>query len=172
MNLGKLFVFIILLGLFSGFHFFALAQTDPDFLGIEDFTVQKIADIITGFACWLIGIVLAIMVIALIIAGIRFFKATSFVTDGGKTTEINDAKKNLQWVLIGILVILSTNVIIATVANALGGSYSFLPLNCGPFPVTSGRLIACRDETTCKQIGSEWICAKEAGQAKGVCIKP
>lgn len=132
MGSRKILIFIVLLGIFSGFHFFVFAQGD-DFLGVKDFTVQRIAAIITGFACWLMGIVLAIMVIVLIISGIMFFKATSFVTDGGKTTEINTAKKNFQWVLVGILVILSTNVIIATVANALGNTYPVLPyaLNCG-----------------------------------------
>ena len=95
-----------------------------DFLGIEDFTVDKIAGIITGFACWLIGIVLVIMVIALVIAGIRYFLAR------GDATKVADATKNLTWTLVGILIILATNVIIATVANALGGNYSFIPLNC------------------------------------------
>lgn len=97
-----------------------------DYLGIQDFTVQKIADIITGFACWLIGIVLAVMVIFLVIAGIRYFLAR------GDATKTADATKNLTWTLVGILVILATNVIIATVANALGSKYSFIPLNCTP----------------------------------------
>ncbi|MBI2003556.1 MAG: hypothetical protein HYS78_01050 [Parcubacteria group bacterium] len=131
MNLRKFSVFsVVFIVSYLLLFTFTFAQGD-DFLGVEDFTVQRIAAIITGFACWLLGIVLAIMVIALIISGIMFFKATSFVTDGGKTTEINTAKKNFQWVLVGILVILATNVIIATVANALGSSYSFIPLNCG-----------------------------------------
>ena len=102
----------------------AQAATQDDYLGIKDFTVQKIANIITGFACWLIGIVLAVMVIFLIIAGVRYFLAR------GNETAVSDATKNLKWTLVGILVILATNVIIATVANALGGNYSFLPLKC------------------------------------------
>ena|SRR3989344_8375299 len=141
MNLRNFLVFVILLSTFYFLLSLSVFAQGDDFLGIEDFTVDKIARIITGFACWLIGIILAVMIIALIIAGIRFFKATSFVTDGGKTTEINNAKKNLQWVLVGILVILATNVIIATVANALGSNYSFIPLNCTP--VASAELIKC-----------------------------
>ena len=86
------------------------------------------ARIITGFACWLIGIVLAIMVIALVISGIRFFLAR------GNETALTSAKKNITWTLVGILVILATNVIIATVANALGANYSFIPLYCGLIP--------------------------------------
>ena len=98
---------------------------NDDFLGV-DLTVDKIANIITGFACWLIGIVLAVMVIFLVIAGVRYFLAK------GDPVKVTDATKNLQWTLVGILVILAANVIIATVANALGADYSFIPLNCNP----------------------------------------
>ena len=138
-----------------------------DFLGVQDFTVQRIADIITGFACWLIGIVLAIMVIFLIISGIRFFKATSFVTDGGKTTEINTAKKNFQWVLVGIVVILATNVIIATVANALGADYSFLPLNCARTNIRVGR--SCSDNNPCP---AGQVCSNPDSQGRRICVQP
>jgi hypothetical protein len=153
MNSRKLLIFIVLLGLFSIFHFSVSAQGD-DFLGIEDFTVQRISGIITGFACWLIGAVLAIMVIFLIWAGIKFFLAR------GNDTAVGDAKKNLTWTLVGILVILATNVIIATVANALGGDYSYLPLNCGPIADTSARPGTCRGPEDCPtgstcQIGAE-----------------
>ena len=131
-------------------------------MGIQDFTVQRIADIITGFACWLIGIVLAIMVIFLVWAGIQYFLAK------GNETKVADATKNLTWTLVGILVILATNVIIATVANALGGSYSFLPLNCPPIsPIgnVEGRVIVgtCKGPEDCL-IGSTCV-IKE-----GLCI--
>ncbi len=161
----KLLVFIVFLGVLSGFHFFVSAQgtSQDDFLGVQDFTVQRIAAIITGFACWLIGIVLAIMVIALIIAGIRFFLAK------GNETALTDARKNLTWVLVGILVILATNVIIATVANALGGDYSFLPLNCGPFADTGGRYLTCRGPEDCPE---GLICEIGAGKKEGLCLSP
>lgn len=162
MNLKKLLVFIVLFSLFSGFHFFAQAQQDSDFLGIQDFTVQRIAAIITGFACWLIGIVLVIMVIFLAVAGIRFFLAR------GSEAAVTDAKKNLTWTLVGILVILATNVIIATVANALGGDYSFLPLNCGPIGdvTTRTRVGDCRGPEDCPQ---GYICKITEGQEVGGC---
>ena len=107
---------------------------NQDFLGVE-LTTDKIANIITGFACWLIGIVLAVMVIFLIIAGVRYFLAR------GNETKVADATKNLTWTLGGILVILATNVIIATVANALGADYSFVPLNCNP--QAQGAMLTC-----------------------------
>ncbi|TSC91296.1 MAG: hypothetical protein G01um10142_24 [Parcubacteria group bacterium Gr01-1014_2] len=107
-------------------------------MGIQDFTVQRIAGIITGFACWLIGIVLAIMVIFLVWAGIQYFLAR------GNETKVADATKNLRWTLVGILVILAANVIIATIANALqpGLNYKLLPLNCSP---VSGAQAKCLD---------------------------
>ena len=154
-------VFSILFLVLTGFYNFVFAQ-DNDFLGIEDFTVQKIAGIITGFACWLIGVVLAIMVIFLIWAGIQYFLA------GGNETKVADATKNLTWTLVGILVILATNVIIATVANALGGNYSYLPLNCPLRGETGGRFLTCRGPGDCPR---ELICVIEAGQSEGLCLR-
>ena len=121
----------VLITLFSIFYFLvftfvsaqAPASPSEDFLGVE-LTVQDISRIINGFACWLIGIVLAVMVIFLVIAGVRYFLAS------GNETKVAEATKNLRWTLVGILVILAANVIIATVANALGADYSFIPLNC------------------------------------------
>ena len=129
-------------------------------MGIEDFTIQRIADIITGFACWLIGIVLAIMVIFLVIAGIRYFLAI------GNATKTADATKNLTWTLVGILVILATNVIIATVANALGGSYSFLPLNCTRVTTTVGR--PCDNSRPCP---AGQTCSNPDSSGRRICVQ-
>lgn len=117
-----------------------------DFLGIQDFTIQRIADIITGFACWLIGAVFAVMIIFLVWAGIQYFLAR------GNETKVADATKNLTWTLVGILVILATNVIIATIANALGGNYSYLPLNCPLVGSVSTKVGgSCRGPNDCPQ---------------------
>lgn len=126
MNSRFFSVLIILLFTFYFLFSFSVFAQKDDPLGVKDFTIQRIAAIITGFACWLIGIVLAIMVIFLVVAGVRYFLAR------GNETKVTDSTKNLTWTLVGILVILATNVIIATVANALGANYSFIPLNCGP----------------------------------------
>ena len=134
-------------------------------MGIQDFTVQRIAGIITGFACWLIGIVLAIMVIFLIWSGIKFFLAR------GNEAAVTSAKENLKWALVGILVILATNVIIATIANALqpGLNYSLLPLNCGPIASTGSRYLTCRGSQDCPD---GLICDIGAGQSEGLCLRP
>ena len=141
-------------------HILAQATSPDDYLGIQDFTVQKIANIITGFACWLIGIVLAVMVIFLVIAGIRYFLAR------GDPIKTGDATKNLTWTLVGILVILATNVIIATVANALGGSYSFLPLNCARVTTTVGR--SCDENRPCP---AGQTCSNPDNQGRRICVQ-
>ena len=92
-------------------------------LGV-DLTIQKLEGIITGIACWTIGVVFAIMLLALVAAGIRFFLAQ------GDPTKLGVARKNLTWVIVGIAVIIGTNVIIATVAYFIGADYSFIPLVC------------------------------------------
>jgi hypothetical protein len=90
-----------------------------------DLTIQDVADIINGLACWLTRIATAIMVIFLILAGFRFMNAR------GDPTKWTAAKKNFRYVLIGILVIMAVYVIIATVAHAVGRTdFSLIPLVC------------------------------------------
>jgi hypothetical protein len=122
-NIAKgIFEFVLLFGANV-----ALAQGDVSGLPGVDFTVQDLVRIISRIACYLINTVLAIMIIVLIIAGVKFFLAR------GNPTDVADAKKNLTWVLVGIAVIIGTNIIIATVAGWLGATYS--PLTCSPVRV-------------------------------------
>ena len=96
-----------------------------------DITIQGLGRLIDSIACWTIQVVLAVMVLALVFAGIRFFIARG---DPGKITE---AKKNLSWVLIGIAVIMGTNIIIATISRFISGSdsqYKFIPIDCSGSP--------------------------------------
>ena len=51
----------------------------------------------------------------------------------GNPTKYEEAKKSFTWGLVGVLVILGTYTIIATVANFLGGNYSPIPLNCSGY---------------------------------------
>lgn len=89
-----------------------------------DLTIDSIKNIIIGIACWSMSVILAVMVIALIVAGVRFYIA-------GAAGDVSKAKINFLWVLIGITVILATNVIIATIAYSLGADYkAFIPLSC------------------------------------------
>ena len=97
---------------------------EENWMGI-DLTIQDVASIINGLACWLTRIATAIMVIFLVIAGLRFMYAR------GEPAKYESAKKNFQHVLIGILVIMAVYVIIATVVHAVGRTdFSLIPLVC------------------------------------------
>lgn len=97
---------------------------EADWMGI-DLSIDDVFNIIVGLACWLLRVAVAVMVIFLAIAGMRFMAAR------GSQTAYEDAKKNFNHVLIGIIVIMGVFVIIATVANAVGrGDFSWIPLVC------------------------------------------
>ncbi len=88
-------------------------------------TIQDITGIITGLACWITRVALVFVVVAIVYYGVRF------MTSQGDPTKLAEAKKSFLWGLVGIIVILGTYTIIATVANALGADYTlFLPLSC------------------------------------------
>ena len=90
----------------------------------EDLTIQDVFTILTGIACWLSRVAGSLMVIFIILAGFRFMNAR------GDSAKWTSAKKNFAHVLIGSLVILGVYVIIATIANAVGADFSFIPLAC------------------------------------------
>ena len=95
-----------------------------DWTGV-DITIEDVANIIEGLACWLTRIATAVMVIFLVLAGLRFMNAR------GNPTAYQAAVKNFQHVLIGILVIMAVYVIIATVAATVGRTdFSLIPLVC------------------------------------------
>lgn len=90
-----------------------------------DLTIQDVFGIITGLACWITRVALVFIVVAVIYYGVRFMMAQ------GDPTKLTEAKNSFTWGLVGILVILGTYTIIATVANALGADYTlFIPLSC------------------------------------------
>ena len=89
-----------------------------------DLTIDDIGNRVTFLACWLSRVAIAIMVIMIVFYGLMF------MTSQGDQAKYTDAKKALLWGIVGILVILGTYTIIATVANALGADYSFIPLAC------------------------------------------
>lgn len=103
---------------------FAVAvAADTGYQGV-DLTIQSVFGIITGLVCWFTRFALVLIVVYIIIFGIKFMTAQ------GNTTKYEEAKKSFTWGLVGVLVILGTYTIIATVANALGANYSPFPLNC------------------------------------------
>jgi len=117
-------IFLTLILNYSSLVNFANAATGTDGLPGEDLAIQDVFNIINGLACWLTRIATAVMVIFLVLAGLRYMAVR------GDPSKLVVAKKNLRYVLIGILVIMGVYVIIATVANSVGTSFSFIPLSC------------------------------------------
>ena len=95
--------------------------------GIEDFTIQKVADVIVGIVCWFSGLAMVFIVLAIVWFGVNFLMSK------GEPEKITQARKALLWGIVGIAVILGTYTIIATIANSLGLDYSFIPLDCPTF---------------------------------------
>ena len=118
MNTFKKIYYITVISLFG---FSASAQ---EYTGI-DLTIQSVFGIITGLACWFTRFALILIVVYIIIYGIKFMMAQ------GNPTKYEEAKKSFTWGLVGVLVILGTYTIIATIANGLGADYSLIvPLDC------------------------------------------
>ena len=91
-----------------------------------DLTIQSVFGIITGLVCWFTRFALILIVVYIIIFGIKFMMSQ------GNPTKYEEAKKSFTWGLLGVLIILGTYTIIATVANFLGGNYTLIiPLKCG-----------------------------------------
>ena len=90
----------------------------------EDLEANDVINIIIGLSCWLTRVAFTLTVIFVIWVGLKFMAAQ------GNPTKYGDAVKSFQHALLGILVIYGVYVIIATVANAVGASFSFIPLVC------------------------------------------
>ena len=91
-------------------------------------TFADLVSIVTRLACWALSVMIAVIVIFIIIAGIRFMLA------GGSSERFSSAKTNFKLVLIGALVIIGVYVIIITVANAVGVAVpGTFPFSCPKF---------------------------------------
>lgn len=106
---------------------FGLSASAQEYTGV-DLTIQSVFGIITGLACWFTRFALVLMVVMIVFYGIKF------MTSQGNPTKFGEAKTSFVWALVGVLVILGTYTIIATVANFVGGDYTLIiPLNCSGF---------------------------------------
>ena len=92
-------------------------------------TIQDVLRIITGLACWISSVALVFIVVAVVYFGVKFLMAQ------GDPTKLTNAKNSFLWGLVGILVILGTYTIIATVAYNLGitNLSLIIPLKCPAF---------------------------------------
>jgi cytochrome bd-type quinol oxidase subunit 2 len=81
----------------------------------EGYTV---GDVLVNLLQWVLGIFGILAVLAFIISGAMYFTAT------GDTTKAENAKKNMMYAIIGVIVGLGGVVIIQTIENALEGTLS------------------------------------------------
>ncbi|OGN28276.1 MAG: hypothetical protein A2941_01885 [Candidatus Yanofskybacteria bacterium RIFCSPLOWO2_01_FULL_49_17] len=110
---------------------FVLAAETSDLPGI-DLTIQSLFGILQGLACWMSRFVLVIMVGALIWYGVQMLLSR------GNPTAFGNARKSLGYAIIGVVVVLGSYTIIATVGNAVRGAgggtgpswNNFLPIDC------------------------------------------
>ncbi|HZZ99181.1 MAG TPA: pilin [Candidatus Paceibacterota bacterium] len=89
-----------------------------------DLTIQGVFNILYGLTCWATSFIMVFIILILIWYGIQF------MTTRGDVSKFAQARKNLTWAVIGIIVILGAQTIIATVANAINpnGQYQYFAL--------------------------------------------
>ena len=87
-------------------------------------TLAGVINIFRGLACWIVNIALILIVVAVVFYGIKFLISQG---DPGK---VGEARKGLGWGIVGILIILGTYTIIASVANSIGATPPNLALGC------------------------------------------
>ena len=89
-----------------------------------DLTIDGIKNIIKGLACWLVDIALILIVVAVVFYGIQF------LISRGDPTKVTKARSSLSYGIVGIIVILGTYTIIASVANSIGADLPSVSLDC------------------------------------------
>ncbi len=104
-----------------------------------DLTITQLFGILTGLACWMSRFIIVFMTMVIIWYGIQFLLSR------GDPSKFKTAKQSLNYAIIGILVVLGANTIIATVGNAVdaagghGGQARWknvLLLNCSSYGAT------------------------------------
>lgn len=94
----------------------------------KDFTIQSVFSIVIALTCYISRMAIVAMIVYIIWFGIKFLMSQ------GDPAEFTKARKSLYYGLIGIIVILGTYTIIATVANIFGAdSVRFIPIDCSGY---------------------------------------
>ncbi len=78
-----------------------------------DLTITQLFGILTGLACWMSRFIIVFMTMIIIWYGIQFLLSR------GDPSKFKTAKQGLNYAIIGILIVLGANTIIATVGNAV-----------------------------------------------------
>ena len=97
----------------------ALAQWDVSSVEGYNLPGGDIATILGNFLTWALEIFGILAVLAFIISGVMY------LTAAGNTTQIETAKKAMQWSIIGVVVGLSGVIVLNAIQNWLGGSTTF-----------------------------------------------
>jgi|SRR3989344_6508231 len=90
-----------------------------------DLTIDRVFEIIEGLACWITDVALVLIVIFVVYYGIMFLMSK------GDPTKVTNARKAIGWGIVGILVILGTYTLIASIGSAISGDDFEFTLNCG-----------------------------------------
>jgi len=94
-----------------------LAQLNlPGNLGQIDFPATTVTDpfrLIGNVTAWALGIAGVIAVLALVYSGVMY------ITSGGNEEQAAIAKKNIVWVVIGLVLIASALIIVRVIINIL-----------------------------------------------------
>ncbi|HOW60599.1 MAG TPA: pilin [Candidatus Moranbacteria bacterium] len=89
----------------------------PDETGLPD--SQDIPGILSSVLKWLLGIFSTIALISFVISGVLY------ITSSGDTDQIEKAKRNALYSILGVIVGLSGYIIIVAIQAALGGNSTF-----------------------------------------------
>jgi Na+-driven multidrug efflux pump len=88
----------------------------PQGTGLSD---KSVAQIIRNLLTWLLGIVGVIAIIGFVISGIQY------LTSAGNEDQMQSAKRNLLYSIIGVVVVLASFVIIQAIQYALEAKSMF-----------------------------------------------
>ncbi len=105
-------------GLFlSAMPAFASPQTDESLANAPgvNITIQSLFGIIAGLACWSTRLITIVMVVMIVWYGFKMMASQ------GNETNFKNARKSLDYAVVGMIVILGAYTIIATVGNTIEG---------------------------------------------------
>lgn len=95
----------------SGFDLDPSGVCMPNGTGLSENTAF---DVLSTFLNWALAILAIIAVIAFVIAGIQY------ITSAGNENQIETAKRNLTWSIVGLAIALSSIVVLKTIAGIVG----------------------------------------------------
>jgi len=124
---NNIFFDLVLFIVFASFLFFvstfipaqaASGVTFPTDSGLPSGS-NGIKGVVDSFLKWILGIFASLAIISFVISGIMYFMVA------GNDREVEKAKNQMTWSIIGVVVGLSGYIILQAVESLLGGSSTF-----------------------------------------------